>query len=114
MAEISPHSSSTTGRSATARHRVVGVVHLAALPDTARGGVARDLPAILDAARRDAAVYAVGGVDAGIVENFGDVPFPRDRVGAFTVAAMTLAVAAIRSETSGSLATVVAHGMTLG
>jgi membrane complex biogenesis BtpA family protein len=80
-------------------YRVVGVVHLAPLPGSARGGAARDLPALMEAARQDAASYAAGGVDALIVENFGDVPFARGRVGAFTVAAMTLAVAAARAET---------------
>jgi membrane complex biogenesis BtpA family protein len=41
---------------------------------------------------------AQGGVDAIIVENFGDVPFVRDRVSAHTVAAMTLAVDAVKRE----------------
>ncbi len=75
--------------------RVVGVVHLAPLPGTARGGSAADLRSLLDAARHDAAAYAEGGADALIVENFGDVPFTRDRVGPFTVAAMTRAAIAV-------------------
>lgn len=54
---------------------------------------------VLARARSDAAAYAVGGVDALIVENFGDVPFVAEGVGAHVVAAMTLAVAAVRSET---------------
>jgi len=86
-------------RDGAAPYRVVGVVHLAALPGTARGGSARVLPAILETARRDAETYAIGGVDALIVENFGDVPFPRDHVSAYTVAAMTRAVALLRAET---------------
>ena len=77
---------------------MVGVVHLPPLPGSARGGNARDLPAILDAARRAAAAYAAGGVDALIVENFGDAPFARDEVGPHVVATMTLAVAAVREE----------------
>ena len=80
-------------------YRIVGVVHLSPLPGSARGGVADDLLSVLDAARRDAAAYAAGGVDALIVENFGDVPFARGAVGSYTVAAMTLATAAIRAET---------------
>lgn len=80
-------------------HRIVGVIHLPALPGTVRGGGAADLPRILEAAKRDADTYAIGGVDALIVENFGDVPFPRGRVSAYTVAAMTLATALIRAET---------------
>ena len=81
------------------RYRVVGVVHLPPLPGSARGGSARQLPALLDHARRDAAAYAAGGVDALIVENFGDVPFSPSSVGSHVVAAMTLAVAAVRAET---------------
>ncbi len=78
---------------------VVGVVHLPPLPGSVRGGAARDFAAVLDAARRDASVWAAGGASALIVENFGDVPFARDRVGAETVAAMTLAAAAVHEET---------------
>jgi membrane complex biogenesis BtpA family protein len=80
-------------------HRVVGVVHLPALPGTVLGGASADLAAILERAKCDADTYAIGGVDALIVENFGDVPFPKDRVSAYTVAAMTLATDLIRAET---------------
>jgi membrane complex biogenesis BtpA family protein len=80
-------------------YRVVGVIHLPALPGTALGGTAGDLAAILERAKRDADTYAVGGVDALIVENFGDVPFAKDRVSAYTVAAMTLATDLVRAET---------------
>lgn len=80
------------------RPRVVGVVHLPPLPGTARGGAAATLAAIIEAAQRDAAAYVAGGADALIVENFGDVPFWRGAVGPETVAAMTLAAAAIRAE----------------
>ncbi|MCC6314074.1 MAG: BtpA/SgcQ family protein, partial [Thermomicrobiales bacterium] len=76
--------------------RVVGVVHLPPLPGSARGGPAGVLPALLAAARRDALAYVEGGADALIVENFGDIPFAKDTVAAHTVAAMTLAVAAVR------------------
>ncbi|HEY8447607.1 MAG TPA: BtpA/SgcQ family protein [Thermomicrobiales bacterium] len=79
--------------------RVVGVVHLPPLPGSARGGPAASMRDVLAAARRDAAAYAEGGADALIVENFGDVPFVKERVGAHVVAAMTLAVAAVREET---------------
>lgn len=79
-------------------HRVVGVIHLPALPGTARGGTASGMGAILDAVRRDAAAYAAGGISALMVENFGDVPFRKDAVRPETVAAMTLAVAAAIAE----------------
>jgi len=78
---------------------VVGVVHLPPLPGSARGSAARDFAALMDDVRRDAAAWAEGGAPALIVENFGDVPFMRGRVGAETVAAMTLAANAITAET---------------
>jgi membrane complex biogenesis BtpA family protein len=79
-------------------YRIVGVVHLPALPGTVRGPSASDMTGILEHARRDAAAWAAGGADAIIVENFGDVPFRKDRVGPETIAAMTLAVAAVIAE----------------
>lgn len=79
-------------------YRVVGVVHLPALPGSARGGTVSDLSRIEDAVRRDAAAYAEAGVDALIVENFGDVPFPADRVDAPVVAMMTRLASAVASE----------------
>ena len=57
-------------------------------------------PRILERARTDAEIFAAGGFDALIVENFGDVPFAKDRVEPHVVAAMTLAVVAVR-ESSG-------------
>ncbi len=53
---------------------------------------------MLEGARRDAAAYAEGGVEAIIVENFGDVPFTRERVTPAVIAAMTLAVSAVLTE----------------
>jgi len=80
-------------------YRLVGVVHLPPLPGSARGPTVADLPSILNHARRDAAAWAAGGVDALIVENFGDVPFPKGAAGPETIAAMTMAVAAVIAET---------------
>jgi hypothetical protein len=71
---------------------------LPALPGTVLGGNAASLTAIIDRAKRDALALATGGVDAIIVENFGDVPFVRDRVSAHIVAAMTLAVDVVLRE----------------
>lgn len=80
-------------------YRVVGVIHVPALPGTARGGIAASMPGILDAVCRDAVSYAAGGVSAVMVENFGDVPFLKDHVRPETIAALTLAVAATIAET---------------
>jgi uncharacterized protein len=78
--------------------RIVGVIHLPALPGTPRGGNAGDFARVLSLARRDAAAWAAGGADALMVENFHDVPFHKGAVGPETVAAMTLAVAAVMEE----------------
>jgi len=78
--------------------RIVGVIHLPPLPGSARGPSARGMDAILEAARRDAAAWANGGADALIVENFGDVPFRKGAVRPETVAAMTIALAAVVAE----------------
>lgn len=81
------------GRVAGAAWPIIGMVHLRPLP----GAPAFDgMGAVLDAAGRDAAALADGGVDAVLVENYGDVPFHPDRVGPETVAAMTRAVLAVR------------------
>ena len=82
------------------RPRVVGVVHLGPLPGSARGGGARDLPALLDAASREAEAWAAGGADALIVEQFGDAPFRKDAVEPHVVAALTVATLRVR-EASG-------------
>ncbi|MGH2533928.1 MAG: BtpA/SgcQ family protein [Thermomicrobiales bacterium] len=73
-------------------------MHLHPLPGTAKGGDASSLAEILDAARRDAAAYTTGGVEAIIVENFGDAPFRRGPVEPHVIAAMTKAVEAVASE----------------
>jgi membrane complex biogenesis BtpA family protein len=85
-------------RARTETFRLVGVIHLPALPGSALGPSARELDRVLDHARRDAAAWAAGGANALIVENFGDVPFRKSRVGPRTIAAMTLAVSAVIAE----------------
>lgn len=53
---------------------------------------------VLDRARRDARALHEGGVDAVLVENYGDAPFQKV-TGPETVAAMTAAVLAVREVT---------------
>jgi membrane complex biogenesis BtpA family protein len=77
---------------------IVGVIHLPPLPGTPRGASAQDLSRVIDHARRDAAAWATGGADALMVENFGDVPFAKGPAAPQTIAAMTLAVAAVLAE----------------
>ena len=74
-------------------------MHLPPLPGSPRGASARELPALLARVRSDAAAYKAGGVDALIMENFGDVPFRPVAVAPHVVAAMTLAVATASAET---------------
>lgn len=73
---------------------VIGVVHLAPLPGAP--GWDGDIGALLDRARADLLALAEGGVDAAIVENFGDVPFRRAAVEPETVAAMARVLSALR------------------
>jgi membrane complex biogenesis BtpA family protein len=68
---------------------LVGMVHLGPLPGAPRWQ--GDLPAILDAATRDAERLLAAGFDALIVENMGDLPYLKGAVPPETVAAMTLA-----------------------
>jgi len=76
------------------RKRMIGVVHLKPLPGAPRfGGSLRE---IIEAAVADARAYEEGGADALMIENFGDLPFTRERVAAETVAGMTAAASAIR------------------
>ena len=55
------------------------------------------MEAVLVRAREEAVALAEGGAGGVIVENFGDVPFGSGPVGPETVAAMTLAVDAVRA-----------------
>lgn len=77
---------------------VIGVVHLAALPGAPGWG--GDFAAILDRARADLLALAAGGVDAAVVENFGDVPFRAGAVEPETVAAMARVLTELRPLTA--------------
>lgn len=73
---------------------VIGVVHLLPLPGSPRYGGA--MAPILARAVRDARAYARGGVDALVVENYGDAPFFKDALPPETVAALACCAAAVR------------------
>jgi membrane complex biogenesis BtpA family protein len=66
---------------------IIGMVHLPPLPGAARFN--DDRQELRQRARTDARALAAGGVDAVIVENFGDAPFYPDQVPPTTVATMT-------------------------
>ena len=75
------------------RQPVIGMVHLPALPGAPKFD--GDRAAIVEAAERDARRLAAGGVDAVMVENFGDAPFYPDDVPKHVVASMTRATRAV-------------------
>ncbi len=78
---------------------VIGMVHLLPLPGAPDWG--GDMGAVLAAAREDAAALAAGGVGAVMVENYHDVPFYAERVPPETIAAVTLAAAAVGEACGG-------------
>jgi uncharacterized protein len=72
---------------------IVGMVHLLPLPGAPGWG--GSMAAVLERARADAQALADGGADGILVENYLDVPFHPGAVPPETVAAMSVAVAAI-------------------
>ncbi len=68
---------------------VVGMVHLPPLPGAPRYDREAGREHLHDAAARDARRLAAGGVDAVMVENFGDAPYHPDDVPEHAVAEMT-------------------------
>lgn len=79
---------------------VIGMVHLLPLPGSP--GWAGSMDAVFDRACADARTWAEAGADALMVENFGDEPFFPDAVEPHTVAAMALAVRAVREAAAGT------------
>ena len=75
---------------------VIGMVHLLPLPGAP--GWSGAMGAVLDRARADARALHDAGVDAVLVENYGDAPFHKT-VGPDTVAGLTAAVLAVREVT---------------
>ena len=74
---------------------LIGMVHLGPLPGAP---LFSSMQEVLDLALGDARALAAGGVDALMIENFGDRPFTRGRVEAETVAAMTRVIGEIARE----------------
>lgn len=72
----------------------IGVVHLPATPGSPR--YSGDRRAILRRATEDARALFAGGVDAIIVENFGDTPFYAESAPPETIASIALAVDAVQ------------------
>lgn len=73
---------------------VIGMLHLPALPGSPQ--FAGDMDAIRKLLIADTKALTEGGVDALMMENFGDVPFCAGRVDAETVAIMTALAADVK------------------
>ena len=69
---------------------LIGMVHLLPLPGSPRWG--GEMDRVVRRAVEDARALKAGGMDAIVVENYGDVPFTPGRVEAATVAAMTAVI----------------------
>jgi membrane complex biogenesis BtpA family protein len=67
--------------------RIIGMLHVPALPGSPRNEF--ELNEIVDWVLKDAAALSAGGVDALMLENFGDVPFYPRTVPPHTVAFMS-------------------------
>jgi len=101
------------------RKPIIGVLHLAPLPGSPRYG--NDPEGILERARIEARMLFDAGVDAVIVENFGDAPFYRDRLPPETVAFLAvvarevaglgvIGINALRNDAAAGLAVALAAG----
>ena len=75
---------------------LIGMVHLRALPGAPAFTSMTD---VLEAACRDAELLTTGGVDAVLIENYGDAPFFPERVPPETIAGMATAASAVRRVT---------------
>ncbi|PSP58546.1 phosphorybosylanthranilate isomerase [Halobacteriales archaeon QH_7_66_36] len=75
---------------------MIGMVHLPPLPGAPRYDPETGRAALHEAARRDAERLADGGVDAVIVENFGDAPFYPESVPNHVVAELTALAGTVR------------------
>jgi len=73
---------------------IIGVVHLLPLPGSP--GFKGSLQEIIDRALSDAKALLEGGVDGIIMENFGDVPFPKDRIPDESLSAFSIIAHEIR------------------
>ncbi|MEW6126911.1 MAG: BtpA/SgcQ family protein [Acidobacteriota bacterium] len=75
---------------------IIAMIHVGALPGTPANSLS--VAELARLARREAAIYRDGGVDAIGIENMHDVPYLRGAVGAEIVAAMTVIGAAVKDE----------------
>jgi len=79
------------------RKQLIGMVHLKPLPGSYLYD--GDLEEVIELALRDARTLEEAGFDAIMIENFGDVPFPKT-VDKVTVASFTAVAKVVRDEVS--------------
>jgi len=84
-------------RASLDRPMVIGMLHLPALPGAPLSRL--QLEDIHEYVLRDAETLVRGGVDALLIENFGDVPFFPGRVPVATIEHMTALAEAVRNTT---------------
>lgn len=75
------------------RKPLIGMVHLMPLPGSPGFDAEAGIDAVVERAAADMAALQDGGLDAIMVENFGDTPFYPECVPSETVAAMTWVIA---------------------
>lgn len=83
---------------------VIGMVHIPPLPGSPNyraGFHAEGFERVIEFCAADAKSLADGGVDAIMIENFGDVPFYKDNVPQITVACMTAVALAVKAAGKG-------------
>jgi len=79
--------------------KIIGMIHLLPLPGSPLYEGSMD--AVVDRATEDCLTYGKFGIDAAMVENFGDVPFSRSEVPPVTVSSMTRVVTRLREVSPG-------------
>ena len=80
------------------RHRaIIGMIHLLPMPGTPRYG--GSVQQIIDHAMADAEALHTGGIDAIMVENYGDVPFRKSGLEPHTIALMGLIATQVKHAT---------------
>lgn len=73
---------------------LIGVVHLLPLPGAPRS--TSSFETVRERALRDAEAYVHGGAHALLIENFGDIPFRKNRVEPHVIAAMAVIIDKLR------------------
>lgn len=80
---------------------LIGMIHLAALPGTARAE--RSVAEIARQAVAEARIYREAGFSAVLIENMHDTPYLARQVGPEIIAAMTVAAQSVRAEFPGKI-----------